>query len=63
VRHFHARFDLPKLLQQFPRMRVASIGPETTKALTELGVKPTVEARPHTVETLLHVMERQGRKG
>ena len=63
VRHFHARFDLPKLLQQFPRMKVASIGPETTKALTELGVKPTVEARPHTVETLLHVMERQGRKG
>ena len=63
ARHFHARFDLPRLLQQFPRMKVASIGPETTKALTELGVKPTLESKPHTVEAMLKAMENQVRKG
>lgn len=53
VEHFHARFDLPKLLARFPRTKVASIGPETTKALTVLGLKPTVEARQHTIEGLV----------
>jgi len=63
VRHFHARFDLPKLLAQFARMKVASIGPETTKALTELGLAPNVEAKPHTVEAMLQALESQARKG
>lgn len=53
VEHFHARFDLPKLLARFPRTKVASIGPETTKALTVLDLKPTVEARQHTIEGLV----------
>jgi uroporphyrinogen-III synthase len=44
-------------------MKVASIGPETTKALTELGVKPTLESKPHTVEAMLKAMENQVRKG
>src|SRR5438477_301217 len=30
VENFHARFNLPKLLQQFPRIRILSIGPETS---------------------------------
>jgi uroporphyrinogen III methyltransferase/synthase len=53
VEHFHARFDLPGLLQKFPQMKLASIGPETTKALVALGVKPAVEARQHTMEGLV----------
>jgi uroporphyrinogen III methyltransferase / synthase len=53
VENFHARFDLPKLLQQFPRVRLASIGPETSKALVALGLKPTVEAREHTIDGLV----------
>jgi uroporphyrinogen III methyltransferase / synthase len=52
VEHFHARFDLPALLKKFPQTKLASIGPETTKAITALGLQPTVEARQHTMEGL-----------
>ena len=57
VENFHARFDLPKLLQQFPRMRLASIGPETSKALVALGLKATVEAREHTIDGLVAALK------
>ena len=53
VESFHARFDLPKLLQRFPRTRLASIGPETSKALVALGLKAAVEAREHTIDGLV----------
>jgi uroporphyrinogen III methyltransferase/synthase len=53
VENFHARFDLPALTKQFPRMRLASIGPETSKALHSLGLKPAVEAREHTLDGLI----------
>jgi len=53
VEHFHERFDLPKLTAQFPQLKLASIGPETTKAIAKLGLKPTLEAREHTTEGLL----------
>jgi uroporphyrinogen III methyltransferase/synthase len=53
VEHFHARFDLPELLKKFPGTKVASIGPETSKALAALKLKPTVEANPHTIEGLV----------
>lgn len=61
VEHFQARIDLPELLKKFPRMRVASIGPETTKALTVLGVEPE-EAREHTNEGLVAVITKKARK-
>ena len=53
VEHFHARFDLPALLKKFPQLKLASIGPETSKAIEALGLKPTVEARQHTMEGLV----------
>jgi uroporphyrinogen III methyltransferase / synthase len=53
VEHFHARFDLPALLRKFPQTRLASIGPETSKALAALGLKPTVEARQHTLDGMV----------
>jgi len=56
VEHFHARFDLPALLKKFPSMRVASIGPETTKSLGALEIKPAIEARPHTIEGLVKAL-------
>ena len=37
VEHFHARFDLPKLVKQFPQLKLASIGPETSKTIAALG--------------------------
>ena len=48
VEFFHARFDLPKLVKKFPQLKIASIGPETSKAISALGLKPTVEAKEHT---------------
>jgi uroporphyrinogen III methyltransferase/synthase len=62
VRHFHARFDLPALVRKFPRTRLASIGPETTKALAELDLQPALEAKPHTLEAMLASLERHVRK-
>jgi len=53
VEHFHARFDLPKLLKRFPQMKLASIGPETSKAIRALGLEPALEAKEHTTEGLL----------
>ncbi len=53
VVHFHARFDLPALLQKFPQLKTAAIGPETSKALAVLGLKPTVEAKQHTIDGLI----------
>ena len=49
VENFNARFDLQKLLEKFPAMKLASIGPETTKTIAALGLKPAVEPKQHTV--------------
>ena len=53
VEHFHARFDLPKLLKKFPQTKLASIGPETSQAIRALGLEPALEAKEHTTEGLL----------
>ncbi|MFO1511339.1 MAG: uroporphyrinogen-III C-methyltransferase [Verrucomicrobiota bacterium] len=53
VEHFHKRFDLPALLKKFPQIKLASIGPETTKAIETLALKPLVEAKQHTMDGLV----------
>jgi uroporphyrinogen III methyltransferase/synthase len=53
VEHFHARFDLPALLNKFPQIRTATIGPETSKALAALGLNPALEAKQHTIDGLV----------
>lgn len=53
VQFFHARFDLPKLSKEFPRMKFASVGPETSKMIRSLGLEPKIEARVHTSNGLL----------
>ncbi len=57
VENFHARFPLPELLKQFPALKTASIGPETTKALVALGLQPTVEAKQHTIDGLVKAVQ------
>ncbi|MDB6026025.1 MAG: tetrapyrrole methylase [Verrucomicrobiales bacterium] len=57
VENFHARFNLPKVIANFPHIKLASIGPETSKAIVALGLKPTVEARQHTIEGLVKAIE------
>ncbi|HEY0455339.1 MAG TPA: uroporphyrinogen-III C-methyltransferase [Verrucomicrobiae bacterium] len=56
VENFHARFNLPKLLQQFPKMRTLSIGPETSAALKALGLSPTVEAKEHNIDGMVKAL-------
>ena len=56
VENFHARFDLPALLKKFPKIKLASIGPETSKALAALSLKPAVEAKPHTIDGLVQAL-------
>jgi uroporphyrinogen III methyltransferase / synthase len=56
VEHFHARFDLPKLLEKFPQIKLASIGPETSKAIAALDLRPMIEAEEHTTGGLLTAM-------
>ncbi len=53
VRFIHVRFDLPKLMKKFPAMKIASIGPETSKMIRSLGLSPTIEAREHTADGLV----------
>lgn len=56
VENFQARFDLPGLLKQFPQLKTASIGPETSKALASLGVPATVQAAKHTIGGLVEAI-------
>lgn len=64
VEHFNARFDLKKLKEKFTGLRLASIGPETTKALAQAGLKPEIEAREFTTEGLVAalLLEHSGKK-
>ena len=57
VENFHARFNLPELLTRYPQLKLASIGPETSKAIVALNLKPTLEAREHTIEGLVKAIE------
>jgi len=56
VEHFHARFDLPKLLKKFPQAKLVTIGPETSKAIRALGLEPAVEAKDHSIEGVVQVL-------
>jgi uroporphyrinogen III methyltransferase / synthase len=62
VEYFHARFDLPKLLKKFPQLKIASIGPETSKIISALGLKPALEAKEHTTDGLVSELLRAAGK-
>ena len=62
VENFHARFNLPGLLKQFPQTRLASIGPETSKAIEALGLKQAIEARQHTIAGLVQAVLGAGKR-
>jgi uroporphyrinogen III methyltransferase / synthase len=61
VEHFHARFDLAKLKHDFPHMRFASIGPETSKTLRTLGFEPDAEAREHNIPGLIRAVREKSK--
>lgn len=62
VENCHARFDLPKLVARFPQLKLASIGPETTKTIEAVGLKPAFEAQKHTIDGLVQAMRAAARK-
>ena len=55
VENFDARFGLVKTLETHS-MQAISIGPETTKTLKALGVKPAAEADPHTIPGVVEAL-------
>ena len=57
VENFHARFNLPELVKGFRKLKIASIGPETTKTIKALGVSPDVEAKPHNITGLVKAIQ------
>jgi uroporphyrinogen III methyltransferase/synthase len=57
VENFHARFDLPKTRRTYPKLKLASIGPETSKAIRELGLEPDLEAKAHTIDGLAQALK------
>jgi uroporphyrinogen III methyltransferase / synthase len=63
VENFHARVNLPKLLGDHPGLKIASIGPETSKALRALNLEPSVEATPHTIDGIVQAIRKQERRG
>src|SRR5262249_9799209 len=62
VEHFHSRFGLLALRKKFPQLKLASIGPETSKALATLKLRPEVEAKQHTVEGLVEELVKANSK-
>lgn len=58
VESFHARFNLPALLARHPGLKLASIGPETSKAIQVLGRPPELESRVHTMDGLVDAITR-----
>ena len=62
VEHFHARFDLPKLANKFLRLKLASIGPETSKVIRALKLEPAIEAKEHTTDGLIAELRRAVKK-
>ena len=53
VKNFDSQFDLAKRCADNPSLKLASIGPETTKMLKELGLKPTVKTKDYTIDGLV----------
>lgn len=56
VENFNARFDLAALTKKFPGIKLASIGPETSRAIRDLGQEPTLESRQHTIDALIQAI-------
>jgi len=56
VVNFSKLVDLAALQQKFPHLRFVSIGPQTTKAATDLGVPIATEAEEYTIPGLVRAI-------
>lgn len=53
IKHYHRRFDLPRLMSRFPNTRLAIASATILWALDELGLQPSVVAQPNDVESIV----------
>ncbi len=53
IEHFHARFDLRRLKARFPSIRLALGSPTIVWALEELGLKPSLIAKPDDIPSMI----------
>ncbi len=60
VEHLLALIDRDWLVGRGRGVRLASIGPVTSAALVEAGLRPAVEAEPHTLDGLVRAMVAAG---
>jgi len=56
VVNFSNLVDLAALRGKYPQMRFVSIGPQTTKAATDLGLPIAAEAAEHTIPGLVRTI-------
>jgi uroporphyrinogen III methyltransferase / synthase len=56
VANFCNLVDVPALLKQYPQMRFASIGLQTSQAAREHGLEVAIEAKVHTVPGLVEAI-------
>lgn len=56
VVNFCKLVDVPALMKQYPQMRFASIGPQTSQAARENGLEVAIEAKVHTVPGLVEAI-------
>jgi uroporphyrinogen-III synthase len=49
-------------VKQFPRLKIASIGPETSKTIRALKLEPAFEAKEHTTDGLIAELQRAAKK-
>jgi uroporphyrinogen III methyltransferase/synthase len=52
IKHFHRRCDLPKLTARFPNIRLAIASVTIKWALDQLGLSPSVVAKPNDAESI-----------
>ncbi len=60
VTNLNERVNLGELVARHPGLRLASMGPETTKAIVALGLQASVEAAPHTLDALAAALAKVG---
>jgi uroporphyrinogen III methyltransferase/synthase len=57
VRHFHQRFDLKRLLTQWPEMKLAAASRTIRWAFAELGLTPQVISQPDDVRAMVRDLQ------
>ena len=58
VHYFQRRCDLHRLVKEFPRVKLATLGPQPSQLLEKQGFQPAAEATAPTVVALVEALEK-----